>query len=193
MLFLIDQEFQRGIFPFQEEGRVNIFEIEFQWANCWSQLICHFQGRTAQSSFVLKNYEDYFIFTNYGKRGRDKREGEGKERQIPADPPDLQVGFKSPAVWKRHHYEETLLKLLSQKQPKRTRVEHTLSVLLRCHSKLNSLRLTSCYASLQKCFLACASPTLLLPAPQPNELVTLETREGKKISAVFVNSIAEIK
>lgn len=32
------------------------------------------------------------------KRGRDKRDGEGKDRQIRIDICDLQVGFKSPAV-----------------------------------------------------------------------------------------------
>ena len=32
------------------------------------------------------------------KGGRDKRDGEGKDRQIPIDICDLQVGFKSPAV-----------------------------------------------------------------------------------------------
>lgn len=32
------------------------------------------------------------------KRGKDKGDGEEKDRQIPVDIPDLQVGFKSAAV-----------------------------------------------------------------------------------------------
>lgn len=53
------------------------------------------------------------------------------------------------AVWKRHHYEETLLKLLGQKQSERTLIEYTFSVLSHCHSKLDSFRLPSWYASLK--------------------------------------------
>lgn len=91
----------------------------------------------------------------------------------------------------------TIMKELSsnysvRKKSKRTLIEYTFSVLSHRHSKLNSFRLTSWYASLEK--LSCRRLLASSPSPTASELVSLETREGKKPlqRAVLGNSIEKI-